>query len=127
MRKMEDGLRGRRRELILRHYLLLVVLLVSLQGLKLLLKTSYLLHLCPLACLLLRELLLLVCNLCEEGEGGRERERERGEGEGEGEGEWRCTKQLIIKSSWSSSLYLFLLLSTLLLEFCDLTLKFGFL
>ena len=69
MRKMEDGLRGRRSSS--RHYLLLVLLLVSLQGLELLLKTGYLLHLCPLACLLLRELLFLVCNLCEEAEGER--------------------------------------------------------
>ena len=82
MRKMEDGLRGRGGRSSSRHYLLLVVLLVSLQGLELLLKTGYLLHLCPLACLLLRELLFLVCNLCEEaeGEGGRER---GGGGEGE--------------------------------------------
>lgn len=73
MRKMEDGLRGRGGggRSSSRHYLLLVVLLVSLQGLELLLKTGYLLHLCPLACLLLRELLFLVCNLCEEAEGER--------------------------------------------------------
>ena len=79
MRKMEDGLRGRGEgggRSSSRHYLLLVVLLVSLQGLELLLKTGYLLHLCPLACLLLRELLFLVCNLCEEAEG------ERGKGRG---------------------------------------------
>ena len=60
-----------------------------------------------------------------EGEGGREREgrREREGGRGRGDG----LKQLIMESSGSNSLYLILLLSALLLEFCNLTIKFGFL